>query len=65
MGGGRFKDDIQSGEVVPKEIYLDYVKPAIEIAPAAVFGDGNTSIDTPARMAIEDKSEEDSAEEKY
>lgn len=64
MGEGS-KTDIQSGEVVPKEIFLDYVKPALEIAPAAVFGDGNTSIDTPARMAIEDKSEEDSAEEKY
>lgn len=49
--------DIQSGEVVPKEVYLEHVKPALLVAPAAVFGEGSTSIDAPPQQAaIEDNT---------
>lgn len=54
------KTDIQSGDIVPKEVYLEYVKPALEIAPAAVFGTGSIAIDAPAQMnqaAIEDNTD--------
>lgn len=41
------KTDILPGKTVPKEIYIEYVKPALEIAPSAVYGEGNISIDAP------------------
>ena len=53
------KTDIVSSDIVPKEIYLEHVKNALLVAPAAVFGEGNTAIDAPATMAqaaIEDNT---------
>jgi hypothetical protein len=51
------KTDVQSGEIVPKEIFLEHVKPALIVAPAAVFGEGSVAIDTPPQQAaIEDNT---------
>lgn len=44
------KTDIVAGKTVPREIYMECVKPALEIASSAVYGEGNIAIDAPAQQ---------------
>lgn len=50
--------DIVAGSIVPKEVYIEHVKPALLVAPSAVYGEGSVMIDNgqESQAMIEDNS---------